>query len=92
MQGRKLVRPLSHVGKEKFALVADIEKNERRALILLQEDGPVFVTEDQPDHHHVLEFSGELILELDQRGPFSPGFGGMYGQAGVWSMTVRGRC
>ena len=78
----KLVRPLSHFGKENFALVADIENNHRRALILLQEDGPVFVIEDQSDHHHVLEYSGDVILELDQSGPFSAGFGKLYGQVG----------
>ena len=78
----KLVRPLSHIGKEKFALVADIENNHRRALILLQEDGPVFVIEDEPDNRHVLEYSGNLILELDQSGPFSAGFGKMYEQGG----------
>ena len=78
----RLVRPLSHFGKEKFALVADIENSDRRVLILLLEDGPVFVIEDQPDYHHVLEYNGDLILELDQRGPFSAGFGEMYGQVG----------
>lgn len=78
----KLVRPLSHFGKEKFALVADIENKQTRALILLQEDGPVYLIEEQPDQHHVLDYSGDLILEMDQRGPFSAGFGGMYGQAG----------
>ena len=81
-KGGRLVRPLSHFGKEKFALVADLENNDRRALIMLQEDGPVFVIVEQPDQHHVLEYSGDLILELDQGGPFSSGFGGMYGQVG----------
>lgn len=77
-----LVRPLSHFGKGIFALVADIENNQHRALILLQEDGPVYAIENRPDQHRVLEYSGDLILELDQRGPFSAGFGEMYGQAG----------
>lgn len=78
----RLVRPLRQLGNGKFALVADLENNRRRVLVLLQEDGPVYVIEEQPDQHHVLEYGGDLIFELDQLGPYSSGFAEMYGEVG----------
>ena len=78
----KLIRPLRKFGDGIFALVANLENNRRRALILLEEDGPVYVIEEHPDQHHVLEYAGGLIFELDQFGPYSSGFGEMFGEIG----------
>ena len=78
----QLVRPLRQLANGKFAIVADLDNNRRHALIVLQAEGPVYVIEEQPDQHYVLEYSDDLIFELDQLGPYSSGFAEMYGQVG----------
>lgn len=68
----KLVRIVGHRYSGEFALVADVNEEKERALILLKEHGPQYVIENNPDQLKVLAYNESVILEVDHHGPFEP--------------------
>lgn len=78
----KLVRLVGHLGSGEFALVADLKDQNGRALVLFQEGPPVFLIESDPARLKVLAYNSDLILEVDQNGPYEPVIRELYEAAG----------
>lgn len=92
----KLVRLVNHWGDGEFALVADLENGEGRALILFQEGTPVYLIDNNPAQLKVLAYSSDLIFEVDQHGPYEHNIRELYETSGCvilegtrWLLNVR---
>jgi hypothetical protein len=88
------LRLLSHGGQ--FAIVGDGDDSEYRVLITFEADGPSLEFVEKSDTFKVLCFTGDCILDVDQRGPFEPPLRTMYEKPGClirepsrWLLNVR---
>ncbi len=78
----KLVRLVGHWKNGEFALVADLKDGKGRALVLFQEGAPIFLIEKNPAQLKVLAYSSDLILEVDQHGPYETTIRELYETSG----------
>lgn len=98
----QLVRLINFQCGGQFAITASLPDSDGRALIIFQDNKPVFLTVSASDQKRVLNYGDKWFLNVDHRGPFEAPANTMHEARGClireescWLMNVSlngGRC
>lgn len=78
----QLVRVVNYWSSGAFAVVARDSNSANRALILLDQDRPRYVSDPEIGRLNILAFKNRIAVEIDQRGPFESRIRTLYEESG----------